>query len=60
MWREGQASFPDVEGFRVRLAAGDEQLAGIVEHALDADVRVDTTLRELFPDLTRTAWKAVP
>ena len=28
--------------------------------ALDAGVRVDTTLRERFPELTRAAFKAVP
>ena len=60
VWREGQASCPDVEGFRLRLAARDDQVAEIIEHALDPGVRVDTTLREMFPDLTRTASKAVP
>jgi tetratricopeptide (TPR) repeat protein len=60
VWRQGQASCPDVEGFRVRLAARDDQIAAIIEHALDPGVRVDTTLREMFPDLTRTASKAVP
>ncbi len=28
--------------------------------ALDAGVRVDTTLRELYPELPRAAWQAVP
>jgi tetratricopeptide (TPR) repeat protein len=60
VWREGLAGFPDAESLRVRLNARDDQLAGIVEHALDADVRVDTTLRELFPDLTRSAAKLLP
>jgi hypothetical protein len=60
VWREGQTSCPDVEGFRVRLAARDEQVAEIIEHALDPGVRVDTTLREMFPDVTRTASRAVP
>ena len=60
VWREGLASCPDVEGFRVRLAAPDQQIPDIIERALDAGVRVDTTLRELFPDMTRTASKAVP
>jgi tetratricopeptide (TPR) repeat protein len=60
VWREGRESCPDVEGFRTRLAARDEQIPDIIEHALDAGVRVDTTLRELFPDLTRTASRAVP
>ena len=59
LWREGAASFPDVPGFRVRLEARDEQMPDIIERALDAGVRVDTTLRELFPDL-RIADKAVP
>jgi hypothetical protein len=44
----------------VRLAAPDQQIPDIIERALDAGVRVDTTLRELFPDMTRTASKAVP
>ena len=60
VWREGRESCPDVEGFLARLAAGDEQIPEIVDHALDPGVRVDTTLRELFPDLTRTASRAVP
>jgi tetratricopeptide (TPR) repeat protein len=60
VWREGQASCPDVEAFRLRLAARDDQIAEIIEHALDPGVRVDTTLREMFPDLARTASRAVP
>ena len=59
LWREGAGSFPGVPGFRVRLEARDEQIPDIIERALDAGVRVDTTLRELFPDL-RIADKAVP
>ena len=60
VWREGLAAFPDVDSLHVRLTASDDQLAGIVEHALDAGVRVDTTLHELFPDLSRGAGKSVP
>jgi tetratricopeptide (TPR) repeat protein len=60
VWREGQALCPDVEGFRVRLEARDAQIPDIIERALDAGVRVDTTLRELFPDLTRRASRVVP
>ena len=60
VWREGLTSFPDVERFRVRLDARDEQIPDIIERALDAGVRVDTTLRELFPDLAAAAAKAVP
>jgi tetratricopeptide (TPR) repeat protein len=60
VWREGLALCPDVEGFRVRLDARDAQIPDIIERALDAGVRVDTTLRELFPDLTRTVSRVVP
>jgi tetratricopeptide (TPR) repeat protein len=60
VWREGLDVLPYLDGFRVRLEARDDQIPDIIERALDAGVRVDTTLRELFPDLTRTASKAVP
>ena len=60
VWREGLDVLPRLDGFRVRLDARDDQIPDIIERALDAGVRVDTTLRELFPDLTRTASKAVP
>lgn len=60
VWRQGLEGWPDVAGFRLRLDARDEAIPEIIERALDAGVRVDTTLRELFPDLTRTASKAVP
>ena len=60
LWREGLSASPDAESFRVRLSARDEQIPDIIEHALDAGVRVDTTLRELFPELTHAALKAVP
>jgi tetratricopeptide (TPR) repeat protein len=60
IWREGLAAWPDTDGFRVRLNAPDAEIPDIIERALDAGVRVDTTLRELFPDLTPTASKAVP
>ena len=60
VWREGLEEFPDAVGLRERLNARDDQRAAIVEHALDAGVRVDTTLRELFPDLARTADRLRP
>src|SRR5580765_2678603 len=60
VWREGLAAWPETDGFRVRLNAADAESPDIIERALDAGVRVDTTLRELFPDLTPTASKAVP
>jgi tetratricopeptide (TPR) repeat protein len=60
VWREGLEACPDAEGFRIRLHARDQEIPEIIERALDAGVRVDTTLRELFPDLTPTASRAVP
>ena len=60
LWREGLASFPGVESYRSRLNAHDDQIPDLIERALDAGVRVDTTLRELFPDLAPAADKAVP
>ena len=60
MWREGLRGFPDAEGLRARLNAGDDEVSAIVEHALDAGVRVDTTLRELYPDLTRSEGRLRP
>jgi tetratricopeptide (TPR) repeat protein len=60
VWRDGLDGAPGVDGFRVRLKATDDAIPDIIERALDAGVRVDTTLRELFPDLTRTASKALP
>jgi tetratricopeptide (TPR) repeat protein len=59
-WRDGLAISPDADAFRVRLNARDEAIPDMIERTLDAGVRVDTTLHELFPDLTRTASKAVP
>jgi tetratricopeptide (TPR) repeat protein len=59
VWRQGLEGWPSVDGFRVRLNATDAEMPDIIERALDAGVRVDTTLRELFPDL-RAASKAVP
>ena len=46
-WREGLVLAPDNEPIRVRLDASDDQLRRIIARALDADVRVDTSLREL-------------
>jgi tetratricopeptide (TPR) repeat protein len=60
VWREGLEAFPDQQTFRIRLDARADQIPDIIERALDAGVRVDTTLRELFPDLARASWKAIP
>jgi len=46
-WRDGLTLEPANEPIRVRLAASDDQLRSIIDRALDADVRVDTSLREL-------------
>jgi tetratricopeptide (TPR) repeat protein len=46
-WRDGLAMAPDNEPLRRRVTASDDQARAIVAHALDADVRVDTSLREL-------------
>ena len=56
----GSRRFPISQTFRVRLDARADQIPDIIERALDAGVRVDTTLRELFPDLPRASWKAIP
>jgi tetratricopeptide (TPR) repeat protein len=55
IWREGIDRFPDAEMLQVRVNASDEKLQGMIAHAFDADVRVDTSLRELFPDMPRSA-----
>jgi hypothetical protein len=52
VWRDGASRYPRSENLRRRVNATDEQASAMVGHALDANVRVDTTLRELFPDLT--------
>jgi hypothetical protein len=52
VWRDGASRYPASESLRRRVNATDDQAGAIVGHALDASVRVDTTLRELFPDLT--------
>jgi tetratricopeptide (TPR) repeat protein len=46
-WRDGQALDPGFQPIQARLAASDDQLKTIIGRALDADVRVDTSLREL-------------
>jgi tetratricopeptide (TPR) repeat protein len=60
VWREGLQACPGADGFRVRLTARDDEMPDIIERALDAGVRVDTTLRELYPDMARTPSSVVP
>jgi tetratricopeptide (TPR) repeat protein len=55
VWQDGITRFPDAELLHTRVNATDQKLQGIVAHAFDADVRVDTSLRELFPDTPRSA-----
>jgi tetratricopeptide (TPR) repeat protein len=50
-WREGLTRFPNTAPLAERLNATDAQVRGIIAHALDPNVRVDTSLRELFPDV---------
>jgi hypothetical protein len=51
VWRDGLALYENSEGLRKRLDGSDKFVNETVEHALDPGVRVDTTLREVFPDL---------
>jgi tetratricopeptide (TPR) repeat protein len=51
IWRDGLTRFPNDEMLRARAAAPDPTVRGLIAHALDPDVRVDTSLRELFPDV---------
>jgi hypothetical protein len=44
----------------VKLDAGDEQIPDIIDRALDPGVRLDATVRERFPDLTRVRRQAIP
>jgi len=60
---DGQAAPAVAHGpqpFRVRLDARADQIRDILERPLDAGVRVEATLPGLYPDLPRTARKAIP
>jgi tetratricopeptide (TPR) repeat protein len=50
VWRAGAATFPDNGALRSRLAADEAEVARAVRRALDPSTRVDTSLRELYPD----------
>ena len=50
MWAEGVKRFPDDPALRARLTTEVRELDGLVSHALDSGTRVDTSLRELFPE----------
>ena len=51
VWGDGLAQFPDQEPLRVRLSSSDDVVRGLVAHTFDPDLRVDTSLREVFPDV---------
>ena len=51
IWHEGFTRYPDSARLRRRVNANDVEANELVERALDPGVRVDTTLREYFPDL---------
>jgi len=51
VWRDGLAEFPDHEPLRARLMSSDDVIRGLVAHTFDPDLRVDTSLREVFPDV---------
>jgi len=49
----GRTRFPDDERLRMRLTSTDDAVSDTLAHELDAGVRVDTSLRELFEDDAR-------
>jgi tetratricopeptide (TPR) repeat protein len=49
-WQAGQKRFPHDERFRQRLTSPDNVVSDTLAHELDASVRVDTSLHELFAD----------
>jgi hypothetical protein len=53
-WRAGLSRYPGDEALRARIEGSSDRIDHLVDHALDPNVRVDTTLRELFPDLIAT------
>ena len=49
VWSEGLAQFPGDAALTERLAKEGDELKRVVLHALDADIRIDTSLAELEP-----------
>jgi len=49
-WQAGRTRFPHDERLQMRLTAADAVVTNTLSHELDAGVRVDTSLRELFED----------
>ena len=50
-WRDALGRFPDWLPLADRVRSSDSQVADMVERALNPNIRVDTSLRELFPDI---------
>ena len=50
IWRAGAAKFPNNRDLQTRAGATDAEAAQIVKRTLDPSTRVDTSLRELYPD----------
>jgi tetratricopeptide (TPR) repeat protein len=48
VWTDGQAEFPSDPALEARLAKQGKDLQRVIAHALNADVRQDTSLSELF------------
>jgi len=49
-WQAGRAHFPDDPRLGMRLTSPDNVVSDALAHELDAGVRVDTSLHELFAD----------
>jgi tetratricopeptide (TPR) repeat protein len=50
VWQEGLRQFPDNDQLKGRLAAGNEEMAGVLRSVYDPNVRVDTNLEDLWRD----------
>lgn len=50
IWRDGLERFPENALLRARNSATDDIVRGLIAHSLDPDIRVDTSLRDVFPD----------
>jgi tetratricopeptide (TPR) repeat protein len=48
VWRSGLERFADNDLLRARVSAADNIVRGLIAHSLDPDIRVDTSLRDVF------------
>ena len=51
IWREALSRFPDSAALAERVRADDRQMSAILDRVFDPSTRIDTSLRELFPDV---------